>query len=97
VHTVNEKNHPSLIVQSSFEFSYLADAHDGGIEDIVFNVKTSRLASVGNGVAQVWNVGKEGCLTKVTPPLHTRLIARKAFFCDDGASVLICYLESHKM
>jgi hypothetical protein len=60
VYTVNEKKHPSLIVKSSFEFSYLADAHDGGIEDVVFNIKTSRLASVGNGVAQVWNVGKDG-------------------------------------
>jgi hypothetical protein len=38
----------------------MGDAHDGAIEDIAFNVKTNRLASVGNGVAKVWNVGKEG-------------------------------------
>lgn len=25
------------------------------------------------------------------------VIARNVFFCDDGASIMVCYLESHEM
>ncbi len=39
-----------------------------------------------------------GTMTPVIDPGEQRsVVARNVFFCDDGASIVVCYLESHEM
>ncbi|TDL24059.1 WD40 repeat-like protein, partial [Rickenella mellea] len=83
---------------SQFQFCTTSIAHSGPVEGIAFDRTHRKVATVGGGGPQVWNVSITGLLTPVvqTPP-HQRFVPRGVEFCDNGASIVVCYLESHDM
>ncbi|TDL14215.1 WD40 repeat-like protein, partial [Rickenella mellea] len=92
---VHRRDHgaPSL-----FEFCTLTNGHDGAVDDIDFDPNHGRLATVGGGAPQIWNVSPAGVLTSLVPsPPRKDFVSRNIRFYDNGASVVIFYLESHEI
>ncbi|KZT05326.1 WD40 repeat-like protein [Laetiporus sulphureus 93-53] len=85
-------------VNTIFNFSSMTIAHKGMVEDLQFDCNFGRVASVRGGTAQVWKLNAGGILESlVTEPPRQDAIARSVHFCDAGASIIVCFCESHKM
>ncbi|KAH7903271.1 WD40-repeat-containing domain protein, partial [Hygrophoropsis aurantiaca] len=83
---------------SLFSFLSLTKAHTGEIQSLDWDPRHERLASAGGGSPQVWSFqGHQSLKPLIASPPHQLYVARSICFVDDGASVLVCYLESHQM
>lgn len=49
-----------MIQNENCIFLYTTDAHKGPVEDLAFDTVHGRLASVGGGLAQVWDINSNG-------------------------------------
>ncbi|KAG2049755.1 WD40 repeat-like protein [Suillus hirtellus] len=78
-----------------FEFRSSTIGHSGVIESLAWDPHHHRLASAGDGSAQVWNLTADNTFTPVvSQPEKQPYIARTVHFYDKGASLLVSYLES---
>lgn len=89
-------------VETSSDYQYFTQdlVHDGPVIDLKFDAQFGRLASVGNGFAQVSQLQTtDGKLLQpmVSSPTSSRYTATSIHFRDEGASVLVCTLETHKI
>ncbi|OBZ68261.1 hypothetical protein A0H81_12041 [Grifola frondosa] len=83
---------------AAFVFKSSSTAHEGIVEDIVYDPHHNRIASVGGGASAVWKVTGTGSLTDlVKSDPRGVYIAKSVRFCDKGASIVVFYLESHEV
>ncbi|KAF8887000.1 WD40-repeat-containing domain protein [Infundibulicybe gibba] len=69
--------HPTYDYASSFP------SHEGAIEDISYDPRHHRVASVGGGVLKVWSVDSTGQLSNITSTPARPRIARSVSFYDN--------------
>ncbi|KAF8582125.1 hypothetical protein K439DRAFT_1352038, partial [Ramaria rubella] len=72
-------------------------AHGAHVESTDFDPLHRRLATVGNGEAKIWNVNIDWTMTLYHSEESRALIARSVHFFNKGRSVMVTYLESHRM
>ncbi|KAH7904270.1 hypothetical protein BJ138DRAFT_1019356, partial [Hygrophoropsis aurantiaca] len=83
---------------SLFAFVSVVSAHGGAVESLDWDPRHERIASSGDGSPQVWGLHGQKTLTAaVASPPKQPYIARTVKFIDDGASLIVCYLESHQI
>ncbi|KAH9910273.1 WD40-repeat-containing domain protein, partial [Fomitopsis serialis] len=86
-------------IRGQYVFVSLTDAHRGRqVQDIRFNSKYRRIASIGDGSPCVWRIDDRGILSTMVKDAPRRaFMGRTVHFCDDGASILATFLETHEM
>ncbi|KAG1843218.1 WD40-repeat-containing domain protein [Suillus tomentosus] len=78
-----------------FEFRSTTIGHSGSIESLAWDPVHRRLASAGDGRPHVWNFTPDKTLASITSKLDKQpYVARTVHFYDNGASLLVSYLES---
>ncbi|KLO04086.1 WD40 repeat-like protein, partial [Schizopora paradoxa] len=84
--------------QRMFEFIAMETCHNSAVESLAFNPIHCRLASIGGDFPQVWKLTAAGTMALISNSTEQKpLVARNIFFCDDGASIVVCYLESQEL
>ncbi|KAH7917192.1 WD40 repeat-like protein [Leucogyrophana mollusca] len=83
---------------SLFAFVCVTMAHRGAVESLDWDPRHERIASAGDGSPQVWSLqGQRTLMALIASPPKQPYIARTVKFVDDGASLIVCYLESHQI
>ncbi|KZP10216.1 WD40 repeat-like protein [Athelia psychrophila] len=74
-------------------------AHKDAVQSIAYDSYHKRIASISKTSLQVWNCPDSLDTLKllINHPLVSNYHGRTIHFCDDGASVISTYLESHQM
>ncbi|KIK00168.1 hypothetical protein K443DRAFT_7837 [Laccaria amethystina LaAM-08-1] len=72
-------------------------AHDTRVEALAFDMNHRRLASAGDGTAKVWQIDSGGHLKLLHALTPEPFVIRSVDFLDRGSSLLVCYLESHRV
>ncbi|KAI0948070.1 hypothetical protein AcW1_009672 [Taiwanofungus camphoratus] len=81
-----------------FEFLSLTAAHNGAVEDVDFDSHYGRIASIGSGTTEVWKLTPSGTMEKLNEmPPSRPYVGKNIHFCDNGASIVTYYLESHEI
>ncbi|KZT01432.1 WD40 repeat-like protein [Laetiporus sulphureus 93-53] len=81
---------------ATFQLASMRACHEAHVEDIRFDSNSRRVASVGGGAVQVWNLTLGYSLESlVKDPPRQAVTVRSVHFCDEGASVIVCFCESH--
>ncbi|KLO04551.1 WD40 repeat-like protein [Schizopora paradoxa] len=80
-----------------FQFVSVVES-PGPIEGLAYDQAHQRIASVGGGALQVWKISDVGSLVPIKEdPVQKPVVAKNVTFIDDGASVVVFYLESHEI
>lgn len=78
-----------------FEFCSTTIGHSGPVESLAWDPVHHRLASAGDGRPHVWSFTPDKTLVSITSKLDKQpYVARTVHFYDNGASILVSYLES---
>ncbi|KAG1863244.1 WD40-repeat-containing domain protein [Suillus subalutaceus] len=84
--------------QALFKFHSTTIGHSGPVESLAWDPVHHRLASAGDGRPHVWNFMPDKTLTSITSKLDKQpYVAHTVHFYDNGASLLVSYLESSEM
>ncbi|KAG1895989.1 WD40-repeat-containing domain protein [Suillus fuscotomentosus] len=78
-----------------FQFQSIMPGHAGAVESLAWDPVHRRLASAGDGHPHVWNFTSDRTLNTITSQLDKQpYIACTIHFYDNGASLLVSFLES---
>ncbi|KAG2088927.1 WD40-repeat-containing domain protein [Suillus discolor] len=81
-----------------FQFQSITPGHTGAVESLAWDPVHCRLASAGDGHPHVWNFTSDRTLKTITSQLDKQpYIARTVHFYDNGASLLVSFLESSEV
>ncbi|KAG2341222.1 WD40 repeat-like protein, partial [Suillus weaverae] len=78
-----------------FEFQSMTISHSSAVESLAWDPVHQRLASAGSGRPHVWKFTSDKTLILITLQLEKQpYVARTVHFYDNGASLLVSFLES---
>ncbi|KAG0692287.1 WD40 repeat-like protein [Suillus ampliporus] len=78
-----------------FEFQSITISHSGAVESLAWDPVHQRLASAAGGRPHVWNLTTNKTLVSITSQSKKQpYVARTVHFYDNGASLLVSFLES---
>ncbi|KAG2094394.1 uncharacterized protein F5147DRAFT_778998 [Suillus discolor] len=84
--------------EALFEFQSTTIGHSSAVESLAWDPVHRRLASAGSGRPHVWKFTSDKTLVPITShPEKQPYVARTVHFYDNGASLLVSFLESGEM
>ncbi|KZP07475.1 WD40 repeat-like protein [Athelia psychrophila] len=85
-------------VKGCFAYVVQEKMHGDAVQNIAYDPHHKRLATISKSSLQVWNITDGKNLKPLlSHPLLSDYQGRTVHFCDDGASLISTYLESHQM
>ncbi|RDB22826.1 hypothetical protein Hypma_010168 [Hypsizygus marmoreus] len=82
---------------ANFDFASLNTANVGAVESLAFDPYHRRLASIGAGCLNIYDMDINGQLKLLKSTPKRPFIPRSVAFFDRGKNVLVCFLESHEI
>jgi len=68
----------------------------GAVEDIAYDPVHGRIACICGKSSQLWKIRDNELVPVLQSPLVSEGYGKSVDFCDDGASIVMYYLETHK-
>ncbi|KAG1858600.1 WD40-repeat-containing domain protein, partial [Suillus tomentosus] len=92
---IYERSNDVSAIGALFEIRSTTIGHSGAVESLAWDPVHRRLASTGDGLPLVWNLTPDKTLTSIiSQPDKQPYVARTVHFYDNGASLLVSFLES---
>ncbi len=93
-----ETRHNGPVESLAFDPVHCRLASAGGGVPQVWKFSAAGVCLISASISNIFLNLDLGTMTPILKSTEERIaIARNIFFCDDGASIVLCYLESHEM